>query len=145
MRTIPQNSNRLSRVLPATLAEVDSLFDQFFAGSVPSPTKWRAPAAFWEADDKLHVELDVPGVKLEDVEITFDRGQLSITVERKAPEGERKSSYNERTYGKVTRTLTLPETANPDAIEASLAEGVLQIVIGKHPEAQPKRIEVRGG
>lgn len=143
MKTTPQ-TNRLARVLPATLAEVDSLFDQFLTGAVPSPTKWRAPAAFWEADNKLFVELDVPGVKLEDVSITFDKGQLEISVERKAPEGERKSWYNERTYGKVTRTLALPDTADSDAIEASLSDGVLQIVIGKHPEAQPKRIEVRG-
>ncbi len=136
-------TNRLARVLPATLAEVDSLFDQFLAGSVPSPTRWRAPATFWEEDNKLFVELDVPGVKLEDVAITFDKGRLEISVERKAPEGERKSWTNERTYGKVTRTLALPETADPEAIEASLSEGVLRVVIGKHPEAQPKRIDVR--
>lgn len=143
MRTI--HSNRLARVLPTTLAEVDSLFDQFLGSSSTTSTpKWHAPAALWEEEDKLLVELDVPGVKLEDIAITFDKGQLSISVERKAPEGERKASYNEVSYGKVTRTLVLPKTANPEAIDASLSDGVLRITIGKHPEAQPKRIEVRG-
>lgn len=135
--------NRLSHVLPATLAEVDNLFDQFLSSGVTRSAGWRAPAAFWEAGDKLMVELDVPGVKLEDIDITFEKGQLQITVERKAPEGEFKGWYNERGYGKVTRTLNLPDTANPDAIEATLNDGVLRIEIGKHPELQPKRIEVR--
>lgn len=136
-------TNRLARVLPATLAEVDSLFDQFLNGGASRPASWRAPAAFWESGDKFYVELDVPGVKLEDVDITFEKGQLQMVVERKAPEGEFKGLYNERGYGKVTRTLNLPDTANPEAIEARLTDGVLHIEIGKHPELQPKKIEVR--
>lgn len=142
MRTT--SSNRLSQLFPAALAEVDTLVDHFLAPSMVRATSWRAPATLREADDKLHVEIDAPGVKLEDVEITFEKGQLKIALERRAPEGDRKVWYNERGYGKITRSLTLPDMTDPDTIEASLVEGVLHVSVGKFPEVQPKRIEVKG-
>ncbi len=138
-------TNRLRNALP----DVDSLFDHFFGpGAVRSsgPSTWGTPATVWEAEDKLHVELDVPGVQRNAVELTFDKGRLSIQVDRPAPEADedRKVWHNERAFGRVTRTLSLPETVDPDTIEADLTDGVLHVTITKRPEAQPKRIEVRG-
>lgn len=138
-----QGNNRLQNILPATLAEVDSLVDQFFGSSVSRGATWRAPAAIWEGKEQLYVEVDAPGVKLEDVDITFDKGRLALTLERKAPEHDGTLWHSERGYGKVTRTLTLPETVDPDTIDATLSEGVLRVSIGKRPELQPKRIEVK--
>lgn len=133
------------------LPEFESLLDQFFGPATLKPlaavsTAWRTPITVWEAGDKLHVELDVPGAKQEDVELTFDKGQLSISVERKGDatqEEGRKVWHNERVYGRVTRTVSLPETVDPDTIEAELNAGVLHVAVTKRPEAQPKRIEVR--
>ena len=79
----------------------------------------------------------------EDVELTFDKGQLQITLERKAPEGERTNWHNERGYGKVSRSVSLPETVDPNTITAALTNGVLHVTITKLPEAQPKKIEVK--
>src|SRR5690606_17642619 len=124
-------SNRLSQLFPAALAEVDTLVDHFFAPSMAKAASWRAPATLWEAEDKLHVEIDAPGVKLEDVKITFDKGQLMIALERRAPDDDRKVWHNERGYGKVARSLALPEAADPDTIDASLVEGVLHVSVGK--------------
>ena len=75
---------------------------------------WRAPASIWEADNTFHIEVDAPGVKKEDVELTFDKGALQITLERKAPEGERTNWHNERGYGKVSRSVSLPDTVDPE-------------------------------
>ncbi len=138
-------TNRLRNALP----EIDTLFDHFFgpgAVKAQAPSAWRTPATVWEAGDKLHVELDVPGATSDAVELTFDKGQLSIAVERPAPvaDEDRKVWHNERAYGRVTRTLSLPEMVDPDTIEADLNAGVLHVTITKRPEAQPKRIEVRG-
>ncbi len=138
-----QSSNRLQNIFPSALAEVDSLVDQIFGPSVPRGAAWRAAASIWEGKDQLHVEVDAPGVKIEDVAITFDKGRLALTLERRAPEHEGTLWHNERGYGKVTRTLTLPETVDPDTIDATLSEGVLRVTIGKRPELQPKRIEVK--
>lgn len=142
MKTSTTN-NRLSHVLPNALSEVDSLVDQFFGPGGTRLSNWRVPAAVWESDTQLVVEFDAPGVKLEDVDITFDKGQLSLKLKRAAAEHEGKLLHNERGHGEVTRTVSLPDTVDPDSIGAKLADGVLSITIGKHPEALPKRIEVQ--
>lgn len=142
MKTTHPN-NRLQNIFPAALAEVDSLVDQFFGPGSPRGGAWRAPAAIWEGENHLHVEVDAPGVSLEDVDITFDKGRLSLALERTAPEHDGKLWHSERGYGKVTRTLALPDTVDPDTIEATLNSGVLRVSIGKRPELQPKKIEVK--
>jgi HSP20 family protein len=133
--------NRLGNVLPAGLPEFDNLFNHFFRAE--EVAMWRAPASIWEADNNFHIEIDAPGVAREGVELTFEKGTLQITLERKAPEGERTNWHNERGYGRVSRTVTLPETVDPETIEAELINGVLHVTISKLPQAQPKRIDVK--
>jgi HSP20 family protein len=133
--------NRVGNLLPAGLPEFDNLFNHFFRAE--EVAMWRAPASIWEAENVFHIELDAPGVKKEDVELTFNKGALQITLERKAPEGERTSWHNERGYGKVSRSVSLPETVDPETISAELTNGVLHVTIQKLPEAQPKKIDVK--
>ena len=133
--------NRMGNLLPAGLPEFDNLFNHFFRAE--EVAMWRAPASIWEADNNFHIEIDAPGVTKERVELTFDKGTLQITLERKGPEGERTNWHNERGYGKVSRTVTLPETVDPETIEAELNNGVLHVTISKLPQAQPKRIDVK--
>jgi len=133
--------NRLGHLSRGGFSELDSLYNHFFrAEEVGS---WRAPASIWEAENTIHIEVDAPGVMKEDVELTFDKGTLQVSLERKTPEGERTSWHNERGYGKVARSVTLPETVDPDTITAELTNGVLHVSIAKLPEAQPKKIDVR--
>lgn len=139
MRTLQRN--RLNNLLPVGLPEVDTLFNHFFRPEEVS--MWRAPASIWEAENVFHIEVDAPGVKKEDVELTFDKGALQISLERKAPEGERTSWHNERGYGKISRSVSLPETVDPNTITAELTNGVLHVTITKLPEAQPKKIDVK--
>ncbi|MCO6042578.1 Hsp20/alpha crystallin family protein [Aeoliella sp. ICT_H6.2] len=138
-----QTNNRLQNIFPVAMAEVDSLVDQFFGPVSSRGAAWRAPASIWEGKEHLHMEVDAPGVTLDDVDITFDKGRLSLTLERKSPEYEGTLWHSERGYGKVTRTVSLPETVDPETIEATLSNGVLRVSIGKRPELQPKRIEVK--
>lgn len=140
MRTSLQK-NRLGNLLPAGFSEFDDLFNQFFrAGEVAT---WRAPASIWESENTFHIEIDAPGVAKEDVELTFDKGTLHVTLERKAPQGERTNWHNERGYGKVSRSVSLPDTVDPETISAELTNGVLHVTITKRPEAQPKKIDVK--
>ena len=64
------------------------------------------------------------------------------TSERSAPEELSSAFVDERRYGKVTRTVTLPESIDPESIAGKLTDGVLHITVAKKPEAQPKRIEI---
>lgn len=133
--------NRLSNLLPANFPEFDNLLNHFFRPE--EAAMWRAPASIWEADNAYHIELDAPGVKKEDVELTFDKGALQVTLERKAPEGDRTNWHNERGYGRITRSVSLPDTVDPESIAAELADGVLHVTVTKLPEAQPKKIEIK--
>ncbi len=98
--------------------------------------------SFWEEEGTYHIEMDVPGVAREDVELTYNQGELRISAERKAPERANGLPDNRR-YGKVVSTLSLPETIEPETIDATLDRGVLHVTVAKKPEAQPKRIEVK--
>lgn len=140
MRTTLQK-NRLGHFLPAGLTEFDNLMNHVFRSE--EAATWRAPTSIWEADGMFHIEIDAPGVGKENVELTFDKGTLQVTLERTAPEGERTNWHNERGYGKVSRSVSLPDTVDPESIAAELTNGVLHITIAKRPEAQPKKIEVR--
>lgn len=139
-------TNRLNQLLPASLAEVDTLLNHIFTGPVTTAVTraaWTTPASLWEADDRLHVELDVPGVSPESVEVTVENGQLHITVERNTGENPPNYVYNERRFGRVTRSLSLPDTVDADSVSAELKNGVLHVSVAKRPETQPRKIEVR--
>jgi HSP20 family protein len=138
-RTIRRN--RLGNMLPAGLPEFDQVFGQLFRQE--EAAGWRAPVSIWEAENVFHVEVDAPGVTKEDVGVTFDKGSLQISLERKAPEGERTNWHSERGYGKVSRSVSLPDTVDPNSITAELTNGVLHVTITKLPEAQPKKIDVK--
>ncbi len=133
--------NRVSPMFPAAMPEFDNLFNHFFRGE--EVAMWRAPASIWEADNSFHIELDAPGVAKEDVELTFDKGTLQITLERKVPDSDRTNWHNERGFGKVTRSVTLPDIVDPSTITAELSNGVLHVTITKRPESQPKKIEIK--
>lgn len=135
--------NRVGQLFPAGFREFDTLVNHIFRGE--GALMWHAPASIWEADSTFHIELDAPGVAKDDVELTFDKGTLQIALERKGPEGDRTNWHNERGFGKVTRSVSLPESVDPATISAELANGVLHVTITKRPESQPKKIEVKIG
>lgn len=126
--------------------EVSQLFNELFqsvANGQGEPRTWFASAALWEAGDCFYVEADMPGVQREDIDVTLEKNVLRVSAERKAPQGERTYWHNERGYGRVERSITLPETVDPDSIEAELKDGVLYLKIQKRPEALPKRIDIK--
>jgi len=136
--------NRLREFLPTQWGEFDSLLDQVFGpNGLRTSRALYAPASIWEDDGSYHVELDVPGVVRDNIELTFDKGALLITAERKRPEQDRPGWHEGRAYGKVTRRLMLPESIDPDCIKAELNDGVLRVSVAKTPESQPKRIDVK--
>jgi HSP20 family molecular chaperone IbpA len=143
--------NRLREFLPTNMSEFDSLINQVLGPSgIRAGRALYFPAGLWEDEGSYHIELDVPGVAREDIDITLNKGALQIIAERKhlqaGTEGEgdeRKGWHEERVYGKVSRTFTLPDSVDPNSIQAELNNGVLRVSIAKTPEAQPQRIEVK--
>lgn len=142
------HKNRLREFLPTNFVEFDSLLNQVLGPNGLrvghyNATKW--PAGIWEDENAYHVELDVPGIQRENVDVTLDKGVLTITVERKHDESDttRKGWRDERYYGKVTRSFTLPETIDAESIAAEMNNGVLHVSVAKSPAAQPRKIEIK--
>ncbi|MBO9514448.1 MAG: Hsp20/alpha crystallin family protein [Variovorax sp.] len=94
----------------------------------------------------IHVYAFAPGIDPATLEIHLDRGLLTIAGERKSAVPEETAAtvhIDERFAGSFRRMLTLPEDADPDAIEARYVDGVVQITIQRHASAQPRRINIQ--
>lgn len=104
---------------------------------------WRTPVAMWDDADKVFLELELPGVARDSLDVSVHKGTMRISGERKAPEGDRNYWVNDRVYGTFERNVALPEDVDADSIDARLTDGVLHIELSKRPEAQPKKITVR--
>jgi HSP20 family protein len=106
---------------------------------------WAPALDIAERNDAYVVTVEVPGVKPEELEITLEGGVLTISGERRFESETKEEQYHriERRYGAFRRSIPLPARVKADAIEASFADGLLQVVVPKAEEAKPKRIEVR--
>ncbi len=89
----------------------------------------------------------MPGVKQDQINITLNQNVLTLSVELPQPTlaEEQRSLLAERTWGKFTRSLTLPRPVNSETVEAVYTDGVLTLTLPVAPEAQPKRISVKPG
>lgn len=97
-------------------------------------------------DGELVLRFDVPGVAAEKIDVTVDKGVLSVsaTREEELVEGEN-PVVRERLFGSFTRRVRLSDNLNADAIEASHADGVLELRIPVREEAKPRKIEIGTG
>lgn len=86
-----------------------------------------------EGEDAYYIDVDLPGVKKEDVEINVDENLLTIKGKRETKEEVEKEDYYriESAYGTFSRSFTLPEKVDVEKIEAKSDDGVLEIVIPK--------------
>jgi HSP20 family protein len=107
---------------------------------------WSPRLAAYAKDSDLVLHADLPGVSLEDVDITLDGNVLTISGERKAATEESVNYYlNELPYGAFRRSVTVPEGVDADSIKARFENGVLEVVLpGAVQELQPKRIAIEG-
>lgn len=104
------------------------------AAPAKSAVAWLPSVDVREEENRYLVQVDLPGVESKDIEITAEKGVLTIKGERKR---------EERVAGTFLRRFTLPKTAQADAITAKQTNGVLEVNIPKLAPVQPKRIEVQ--
>src|ERR1700716_954080 len=124
--------------------EIDRLFEDTFARD---GNNWTPAVDIKETDSNIRIDLELPGLRPEDVEITAENGLLTIRGEKR---GERKEGEEgryhiiERSYGTFMRTFTLPQGVDENQIQAEFSDGVLSIRIPKTALPQPKRIQISG-
>jgi HSP20 family protein len=97
-----------------------------------------------EEKDAFVLQADLPGVKPEDIDVTAEKGILTLKGKRLIEQRESAVGYEriERVAGNFTRRFSLPDNVQADAIKAKFANGVLEVSIPKHAEVAAKKVTV---
>jgi HSP20 family protein len=139
-----RNQNQMDRLFAHALG----LHGQWQGMAMDSSSPAWAPVLdISERKDAYLVTVELPEVKMDDLKVTLEDDVLSIQGERHFSDDTSEQQYHriERRYGAFRRSITLPAYVMADAVEASLEDGVLRILVPKAEEAKPTRIEVRPG
>jgi HSP20 family protein len=128
---------------------VDDLFKGFFVRPVAFEGRAELPRMKVEVAEKngaYIVTAELPGVKKEDIHVTIDGAQLTLAAEvkreKEATENDR-LLHTERSFGKVSRTFTLPQELDEAKVEAKFRDGVLELALPKKAAAQRKQITIQ--
>jgi HSP20 family protein len=138
------------RELNSLQSEMNRLFNTVF--DTPSGTsgnvlrRWMPAMDLVESGDHFVLRADLPGMSENDVNIEFEDGTLTVSGERKAEHEESNEGFHrvERSFGSFSRSLTLPQGIDPEAVTASFDRGVLEIRIPKPEQRKPRKIAIGG-
>lgn len=128
--------------------EIDRLnrmFSDFYSEAFGRSAAWVPPVDIYEDEHhEVVLKAELPEMKREDIQVTFENGVLTLRGERKFEQDIRRDTYQrmERHYGSFSRSFTLPNTVDPTRISAAYKDGVLTVRLPQREEAKPKQIEV---
>jgi HSP20 family protein len=133
--------------------EMNRLFNTFF-DQPPAAGRGGAPGRRWipamdlvETKDHYVLRADLPGLSDEEVNVQLQDNVLTISGERKAEHETQQEGYYrlERAFGGFSRSLTLPDRIDPDAVHAHFDRGVLELRIPKPEQKKPRRVQIKLG
>ena len=128
--------------------QMDQVFGDFFG---PTPSGMAATEAIWsplvdvhETKEGIQLQVELPGVKQEDIQVSIEGDTLTLKGERKREAEVKEDQYHriERSYGRFVRTVLLPSVVDSSKVKATYRDGVLEIQLPKREEAKPKEIKV---
>ena len=134
--------------------EIDRVFEDVFSSGSGSNAGGRSGSMMnapridlQDSEGELRLHADLPGVQASDLDVRVDGDVLTIRGERKAESERNEQNFHvmERSHGRFQRSIQLPFAPDPDEVQASVREGVLEVCIPKRaPQERSRRIEVRG-
>ena len=130
--------NRLQR-------DLDRLFTQAAnTDETQAVVDWVPPVDIREEQNQFVLHADLPGVDAKNIDVTLEKGVLTIRGRREIENRDEKSGYRrvERVAGEFFRRFSLPDTADSQAVKARFTNGVLEVVIPKQAQVLPRRINV---
>jgi HSP20 family protein len=132
---------------PFSQEVTNRLFNTLFDISDSGVQRWVPAMDLMEADDHFVLRADLPGLGEDDVSIEIQDNTLTISGERKSEHEERQRGWYrlERSFGRFSRSLTLPEGVDADAVSAEFDQGVLEVRIPKPQERKPRRVAIKAG
>ena len=132
--------------------EMNRLFNTVFDTPTPGGNggglrRWMPAMDLVESGDHFVLRADLPGLSEADVNIELEDNVLTVSGERKAEHEEKREGFYrlERATGTFSRSLTLPEGVNPEAVQASFDRGVLEVRIPKPEERKPRKVAIQVG
>jgi HSP20 family protein len=140
------------RELATLQNEMNRLFNTAYdapaaGGNAGTLRRWMPAMDLVETDDHFVLRADLPGLSESDVNIEVEDRVLTVSGEREAEHETSKEGYHrvERAFGSFSRSLTLPEGVDPEAVEASFDRGVLEVRIPKPEQRKPRKISIGVG
>ena len=134
------------RNLSTLQEQVNRLFETSFKGNADNSalTTWAPAVDIYETENELVIKADLPEVAEKDVDVRVENNMLTIRGERKFEQNVKEDNYLrvERAYGSFSRSFSLPNTVNTEAIEANYKDGVLKVVLPKRAESKPKQVKI---
>ena len=130
--------------------QIDSLFEDFGTDFPTRAGTFAVRSNVSETDDAICISAELPGVELDDIDVSVSGNRITVKGEKKSEQEEkgeedgRQYHRIERSSGSFYRTMTLPFDIDPDAVKADTKDGVLTVTIPKPPEAvsQTKKIAI---
>jgi HSP20 family protein len=123
-----------------------------FTGDWPRRAGWDVAPGYpamnvWTTEDNALVTAELPGVNLEDIDISVEDEMLSVRGDRQPEALEEGTTYHrrERRHGPFVRTFRLPFRVAADAVEANYQKGVLSITLPRAEADKPRKIEIKAG
>jgi HSP20 family protein len=136
LRGLQDEMNRIF----TSVAPVSGDREELFGGA------WSPRVDIFENKDSLVLEAELPGMKREDFDLSFENNVLTLTGERKFEKKTDEDNYHrvERAYGSFTRSFTLPQTVTAEGATAEFQNGMLHVSLPKREETKARKIEIKG-
>ncbi len=122
------------------------IMDEFFNDAVATRNRSFAPSIdISETDKKYNIDVEIPGMTKDDIDLNIENNRLTISGERKFENEEKNKQFHrvETHYGTFTRSIQLPDNVKPDSINATYKNGILNISIEKSEDKIKKQIQIK--
>jgi HSP20 family protein len=141
-----KRSTAVLRPFPELRWDADRLFSEMFGRPQVRVAPGGPKADFLETENEFVVEMDLPGFTAEGVDVTVEKGAMTIHGERTLESEDAEGTYHlrERSWGKFSRSFSIPHTIDSESVDASFNRGVLTVKLPKAAEAKARKIEIKG-
>jgi HSP20 family protein len=124
----------------------DALRKRFSGGEQPVAASWTPPCDVYEDEGQIVVMMELPGIKMEDINLEVTADALTVHGERSWEAGENREWLRvERPYGKFSRSFSISVPVQVQDVKATYKDGVLTVTLPKSETVKPKKIDVQAG
>jgi len=143
MALVPWRGGELERLR----REMDRMFERFWGPAEIERVAWEPEIDVSETDTGFILRGELPGLNPQDIDISLMGHTLTLRGEKRQEREEKAETYRlvERIYGSFSRTIELPTDIDPEHIEATYKQGVLEVRLPKTEKAIPKKVPVTSG